>query len=182
MKYKEKVIILKDGKECTLRSPNVSDALAMMEYLKICSSETDFIIRYPEECTETVEQEARYLQNINDSKYDLMIVAVIDGEIAGNCQLNIKRRMKICHRGSVAIVIIEKYWNKGIGSAMFREMIEYAKAMGCIQLELEFIEGNNRAKALYEKFGFNVFAERERAIKLKDGTFLSEFLMVKFLD
>lgn len=182
MIYKEKVIILKDGKKCVFRSPKVEDAEEMLEYLKICASETHFILRYPEECTETVEQEVRFLQNINDSKYDLMIVAIVDGEIAGNCQLNVKRRMKVRHRGSVAIVLKEKFWNKGIGTAMFNELIKYAKECRCIQLELEFIEGNNRARALYEKLGFSIFAERKRAIKLKDNTFLSEFLMSKSLE
>ena len=182
MIFNDRVIILKDGKRCILRSPKIEDASEMLEYLKICAGETNFILRYPEECTETVEQEAKFLQNINNSEFDLMIVAIVDDEIAGNCQLNIKKRMKINHRGSVAIALKEKFWNKGIGTAMFNEMINYAKNRGCIQLELEFIEGNDRARALYEKIGFSIYAERKRAIKLKNSQFLSEFLMIKYLE
>ncbi len=182
MFYNDKEIILKDGKKCLLRSPKVKDAEEMLEYLKICASETEFILRYPEECTDTVEQEEKFLQDIINSENNLMIVAIVDDEIAGNCSLHINNRMKTRHRGSVAIALKKKYWNKGIGTAMFNELIEYAKKHGCIQLELEFIEGNDRARALYEKFGFSIFAERKRAIKLKDNRFLSIFFMVKYLD
>lgn len=182
MLFDKKTITLKDGSECILRSPLKEDALEMMEYLKACASETNFILRYIEECTETEEQESKYLQAINDSKFNIMIVAFVDGEIAGNCQLNIHKRLKTRHRGDVAIAIKKKYWNKGIGSALFNELIKIAKENGCLQLELEFIEGNTRARALYEKMGFSIFGERKRGIIQKDGTFLSEFFMVKFLD
>ena len=48
-------------------------------------------------------------------------------------------------------------------------------------MELEFIEGNDRAKHLYEKFGFRVVAEKPNAFKLKDGTYRNEFYMQKYL-
>lgn len=48
-------------------------------------------------------------------------------------------------------------------------------------MELEFIEGNERAQRLYEKFGFRVISERPNAFKLKDGTQLSEIYMQKYL-
>ena len=47
------------------------------------------------------------------------------------------------------------------------------------QLELEFIEGNERAKALYEKFGFKVIGYVPNSIKQKDGSLLKEYLMIK---
>ena len=48
-----------------------------------------------------------------------------------------------------------------------------------IQLELEFIEGNERAKALYEKFGFKIYGYIPNSIRQKDGTLLKEYLMIK---
>ena len=48
-----------------------------------------------------------------------------------------------------------------------------------IQMELEYIEGNERARALYEKLGFRVTGVKPDAIRLKDGTFLNEYQMVK---
>ena len=56
-----------------------------------------------------------------------------------------------------------------------------AKERGIEQLELEVMEGNDRAIRLYEKFGFERFGVRPNAIHLKDGTRLRELLMVKTL-
>ena len=47
------------------------------------------------------------------------------------------------------------------------------------QLELEFIEGNTRARALYEKMGFRITGVKPNAIRLKDGTLLNEYAMIR---
>ena len=65
---------------------------------------------------------------------------------------------------------------------MFREMIAIAKNMGVLQLELDYIEGNVRAKSLYEKMGFVQVAERPDAIRLKDGQMLKEISMIRKLE
>lgn len=63
---------------------------------------------------------------------------------------------------------------------MFQELIRLAKERGDIlQMELEFVEGNSRARALYEKMGFRITGVRPDALRLKDGTLLNEYLMVR---
>ena len=64
---------------------------------------------------------------------------------------------------------------------MFEEMAKIARDWGVEQMELEVIEGNSRAMALYEKMGFMLVAEKPNAIHLKDGTRLKEYFMVKDL-
>ena len=63
---------------------------------------------------------------------------------------------------------------------MFEEMIQIAKTRdGVRQMELDFIEGNSRARGLYEKMGFRITGVKPDAIRLKDGTFLNEYMMVR---
>ena len=65
---------------------------------------------------------------------------------------------------------------------MFEEMIQIAIERGGVsQIELEFIEGNRRARSLYEKMGFRITGVKPDAIKMKDGTFVNEYMMVKRL-
>lgn len=182
MQFKVKNVLLKDGTKCIFRSPRASDAPAMNDYIRSISSETDFILRYPEECTESDQQEADWLESIYHSPQQLLITAFVGDYVLGNCQINMNRRMKTKHRASFAIGIRQAYWNQGLGTQFFHEMIQYAKNHGVVQGELEFIEGNVRAQALYQKVGFQIYGEKKRAIRLKDGTYLSEFLMVKNLD
>ena len=181
MIFDKKEIQLKNGAMAILRSPTEDDAASLLAYMRTTAGETPFLLRYPEECTLTLEREQKFLRNILDSESSVMILCDVGGEIAGNCQLSRYTRLKTCHRASVAIALVKKYWNMGIGTAMFHEMIRVAKEWGVEQLELEVIEGNNRAMALYKKKGFRVVSEKPNAIKLKDGTLLSEFLMIKDL-
>lgn len=176
-----KHIPLRDGRAAVLRSPGAADAAGMMAYLRTCAEETDFILRYPEECDETDEQEARFLESINESPYNLMMVCEVDGEIAGNCQISLNKRIKWRHRAAVAIALVKKYWNLGIGTVMMGELAAIARAKGVTQLELDYVEGNERARRLYEKAGFVKTGEKPNAIRLKDGTMLREISMVKYL-
>ncbi|MGN0625080.1 MAG: GNAT family N-acetyltransferase [Oscillospiraceae bacterium] len=67
-----------------------------------------------------------------------------------------------------------------MGTRMFREMIRIAEQFGGIlQMELEFVEGNDRARHLYEKMGFRIAGVRPNAIRLKNGTLLNEYTMIR---
>ena len=181
MNFASKNIILKNGTPAILREPRTSDAAQMVAYMKKTSEETEFLMRYPEECRHTEETEAEFLEDIVSSKNDLMIVCEVDGRIAGNCQISFNRRIKTAHRATIGIALLKEFWNLGIGTKLFEAMIEAAKARGVSQIELEVIEGNERAIHLYEKMGFSIVAEKPNAIRLKDGTLLREFFMAKYL-
>lgn len=112
----------------------------------------------------------------------MAIACYIDGEIVGNCEISFRSGIKTSHRAGVAIAILKDYWNLGIGSAMFEELIGAAEARAETEIvELEFLEGNDRARALYEKYGFMIVGERPNAFKLKDGRLLKEYFMQKEL-
>ena len=83
--------------------------------------------------------------------------------------------------GYDAVALLEEFWGLGIGTAMFEEMIAIAKDWNLMQLELEVIEGNERAMALYRKMGFETISYIPNAIRLADGTLLKEFRMLKIL-
>lgn len=182
MVLEAKEITLNDGRSAILRAPRAEDAAELLEYLKTTAGETHYLIRTPEEWTTTTAQEAAFLQNILDSDSTLMIVCVVDGKIAGNCQIDFYTRVKNRHRGSIGIALLKEFWGLGIGTAMFEEMITIARSRdGILQLELEVIEGNTRAIGLYKKMGFIPVADKPNAIRLPDGTLLKEILMIKTL-
>ena len=57
MRFVLKEIILKDGRTCVLRPTAPEDAEAMIQYLQERSGETEYLLRYPDEVTFTVEGE-----------------------------------------------------------------------------------------------------------------------------
>ena len=172
---------LKDGREAMLRSPKEEDIESTLEYLVVSAGETDFILRYPEECEKyTPEGEKKLFEQSNASPNEAMIMCIVDGRVVGNCNINFFKGIKTKHRASIGIALISEYWNQGIGTKMFEEMIRLAESReGVTQLELEFVEGNARARHLYEKMGFRITGVHPNAIRLKDGTFLNNYIMIK---
>ena len=172
---------LKDGRNALIRSPRDEDIPGMLEYLRVSAGETEFIVRYPEECDKyTPEDEKKLFDRLNASDSDAMLVCIVDGKLAGNCHVMWSKSIKTKHRARIGIALVREFWNQGIGTMMFREMIRIAEANeNILQLELEFIEGNTRARALYEKMGFRIAGIRPNAIRLKDGTLLNEYYMIR---
>lgn len=101
----------------------------------------------------------------------------LDGE--SNSITNQQRKLR--HRASVGIMLQRKHWGLGLGTAMLRQLLDVAKDRGLMQVELEVIEGNERAIGLYKKLGFEMVAAKPDAICLKDGSLRKEYFMVKRL-
>jgi RimJ/RimL family protein N-acetyltransferase len=174
---------LKDGREAVLRSPKEEDVESTLEYLVISAGETEYILRYPEECGKyTPEGEKTFFERKNESPNEAMIMCVVGDRVVGNCEINFLTGMKTKHRAVIGIALIGEFWNQGIGTKMFEEMIRLAESReGIIQIELEFIEGNARARHLYEKMGFRITGVHPNAVCLKDGTLLNNYTMIKEL-
>lgn len=172
---------LKDGRKALLRSPKEEDIEGTLEYLVVSAGETEFILRYPEECSKyTAEGEKNLFEQKNASPNEAMILCIVDGKVVGNCEISFRTGMKTKHRASVAIALISEFWNQGIGTRMFQELIRLAENReGVMQMELEFVEGNDRARHLYEKMGFRITGVRPNGIRLKDGRLLNEYMMVR---
>lgn len=173
---------LKDGRKAILRSPREEDSERILNFIISACIETDFLLNYPEEFKHAVDSERQFLSHINLSENSALLVCYVDGEVVGDCQIDFYTNKKRCHRANVGIAVAKNFWNNGIGSKMFTELIRIAENReGVEQIELEVFEGNSRARALYEKFGFRIVGVRPDAYKLKDGTRLNEYIMIKKL-
>lgn len=182
MIYKEKTITLKNGQTCLLRSPTAKDAEDMLLYLRQTSGETDFMARYADEFSMTVEEECQILSDICADPARIMIAAFIDGRLVANAGFSqCAHYERAAHRLEFGMSIIAAFWGLGIGSALLTELIGAAKTAGFEQLELEVVAENTRAIALYEKFGFVRFGTRPDTFKYRDGRHSACHLMLKKL-
>lgn len=183
MLTREVPFLLKDGRKAVLRSPQERDVPGLLKYLTISAGETDFIVRSPEECGKyTPEKEAQWIEQNNASENTAVLVCEVDGKIAGNCEIRRSPSLKVRHRATIGIALLSEFWSQGIGTKMFEEMIRIAEGWeGVTQMELEFVEGNARARGLYEKMGFRIAGVHPNAIRLKDGTLLHNYLMIRSL-
>ncbi|MBR4084072.1 MAG: GNAT family N-acetyltransferase [Lachnospiraceae bacterium] len=182
MKFEPKTIILKDGRSCTLRPTHPDDAAEMIAYMKQIAEETRFTLRTPEEVTYTLEQEREILGHLLEDNGSVMMLAEVDGQVAGNCSISgMGYKSRVLHRCSLAIALKKDFWNLGIGFAMITYLTELARQIGFEQIELDVVSDNERGIKLYEKCGFVETGKRLRAMKYNDGTYADETIMSKLL-
>ena len=170
--------ILKDGRMLILRDPTLDDAQELIDYLKIVGGETDNLLA-DENGIEglTLEGEQSWITGTLSAPNTKMFVGTIDGEIVLVCDVRAAGRPRIAHVGGVAISIKRAYWRLGIGSIAMQAMIDFAKSTNCVRtLSLEVREGNERAIALYKRFGFVEVGRHKARINVR-GTYYDEILM-----
>lgn len=82
--------------------------------------------------------------------YCMYLVAVADGEIAGCCGMTV-----LCGEGNIDNVVVDtRFRNRGIASAMLRELLLRGEAVGIEAFTLEVRVSNGAAIHIYEKLGF----------------------------
>jgi len=174
--YKE--IKLKNGMHCILQTADGNHAKEVLEHMILTSGETGNMSRYPDEIKLTEEEERDYLSKIEASADAIMIVAVINGKIVGIAGLNpVSPLERLKHRAMLGISIQKEYWSMGIGSVLVEAILEMARNSGYEQVELDVIEDNENAIALYKKFGFEIYGKHERAFRYRDGQYKALYLM-----
>ena len=170
------------GRDVVIRNAEESDALALIDYLKITSMETPYLIRESEEVTITLELEISFINSKMLSDRELLLVALIDGKQIGNCSLMcIAPYNRFRHRCELAIALYHEYCGCGIGTVMMETLLDVAKIQGYEQAELEVISQNQRAIALYNKLGFKKYCTFPNSMKYRDGTYADSDWMMKTL-
>lgn len=182
MKYAEKRVCLKDGREAILRSAGAEDGDDLIRYLKVTAGETRYLLREPEEINITKEQEEVFLKRKEEAENELMLLAFVDGRHVGNCSVNALGNMKrYRHRCSVAIALYQEYCGLGLGRIMLGVILEEAKRCGYEQAELEVMADNQRAIGLYQSMGFEVYGRMPYNMKYADGSYADALWMMKRL-
>ena len=169
-----------NGNKIVFKSPCVEDAEMLIKYLKTVTGETPFLECGSDEVGLTLESEIEFIKSHNDSENDLLMLAFVNGEHAGNCSyrtVGSSRRNK--HRARLGIALYEKFTGLGLGKMMMTRMLEIVKDSGFEQAELFVIGGNERACRLYESLGFVETGRVPNATKFDDGSYADEIYMVK---
>lgn len=144
-----------------------ADAAALLDYLKQVGGETDNLTFGPEGLPFTVEAEADYLAQLENSRDSIMLVARENGTIIGNASLSrLPRRMG--HRGDFSVSVAKSHWNKGIGTQLLTRILEFARENGFEIIDLQVRSDNLPAIHLYKKFGFQTLCTYPAFFKI-DG-------------
>ena len=179
MKILERKFILNNNKNIILRSPEISDAKEMLDYLYKSAGETNNLSRYPEEISTSLEDEEKYISRQLELEKGFDIAAFLNGRLIGNSTVfGLGDKIKTMHRAEYGISILKEYWNMGIGTMLTEYCLERAKEIGYEQIELSVVEDNTGAINIYKKNGFKLCGTIENAEKLKDGSYQNLHMMI----
>jgi RimJ/RimL family protein N-acetyltransferase len=109
---------------------------------------------------------------------DVLLVLEDDGRHVGNADLH---RTHAAGVVSLGMAIVADARGRGGGRVLIEALIARARDLGCHKLELEVWPDNERAIALYEKYGFEVEGLRRDHYRRRDGTLRSSLLMALLL-
>ena len=152
--------------EVLYREAVAADAEALIEYTKKVGGETDNLSHGIEGVPCSVERQARFVEKFAKNSSDLMLVAECDGQIVANASLSRNRIARYNHRAELSITVLRDFWGQGIGSKLMEMLISFAKDTQASVVSLEVRADNERAIALYQKFGFEVVGLYKKFFKI----------------
>ena len=174
----EEFFHLKSGKVVYMREARVEDADRLHAFYKLVTSETEYLITCPDEVLSPSEERAliRIYQNLFNRLY---LVVFRGSEILATLKIAGARRKRMAHSGELSIVVKKAYWGQGIGKKLMETGLSWAKGV-LERVELNVVDSNERAIALYEKLGFKLEGIKKKAVKLSDG-YHDIYMMAKLL-
>lgn len=171
MKY-NKMVVLKNGKECCLRNGDEEDGQAVFENFNLTHAQTDYLLSYPEENSFDVVGESKFLKKKSESENEILIIAVVGNTVAGTAGIEaVGTKYKVRHRAEFGISIAKEFWGLGIGRALTDACIECARKAGYEQMELNVVAENARAISMYEKAGFVEYGRNPKGLKSRTAGF-----------
>ena len=174
--------LLKDAQRSTIRSATVEDAAAHLQCLRECMEDGEGLVTTPYE-KQLIESAHRLsIQRFEEASNELLLLAEYEGGIIGSLDFKGNERVRLAHTGDFGMAILPRWRGKGLGTALLTELISWAKSSPIIEkINLRVLSSNERAIALYKKFGFVEEGICKHEIKYADGNYADELLLAKFV-
>ncbi|MBP3950222.1 GNAT family N-acetyltransferase [Bacillus suaedae] len=165
----------------TIRNATEQDAENIIIHMKkVLTENPDYLGTTLDEFTPTVEEEREWIRK--HSEQGLMLVAESNHVIIGMLQFRLSQSKRFCHKGSLGITVQEAYTNHGVGSALLKTLIVWAKKEERIEkITLEVFSNNERAIGLYSKLGFVEEGRMKKNAKLGPDHYVDDIIMSLFL-
>ena len=164
-----------------IRMIAIDDASAFLELNYKLDAETNFMLFEAGERTTTIEQIESRIKTTLQSTNEMVFVLEVDEQIVGYAMVIGGRLNRNFHKGSLVMGIVQKYTGMGNGSKLFEHLIKWCKASELHRLELTVMTHNERAIALYKKYGFSIEGTIRDSL-LVDNVFVDEYMMSLILN
>ena len=172
-------MLTRDGRTMRLRPAVEADAAELIQAVDAVAREGVYFLRSRFEID--VDKERAFIATATE-RGDLMLVAEIEGRLVGWVTLFRGRAEFLQHVGELGMGVIQGYRGLGIGAALMVQSLRWAAGQGFEKVNLGVRASNERARALYRKFGFVEEGHKVRQIKDLEGRYDDDIEMAYFVD
>jgi putative acetyltransferase len=122
---------------------------------------------------------ARIEEQISGGRGELSVVAELGGRVVGSAGLHPAVPLRRRHAAMLGISVVPEAQHQGVGSALMRTLCDYADGWAQIlRIELTVFTDNERAIALYRRFGFR-HEGTHRGYALRQGVYADVHCMAR---
>lgn len=124
---------------------------------------------------------ADWTRRLTDApRTNYILVATVDGQIVGHGGLDGSSNPRRAHAWGIGMSVRDDWQGKGVGTRLMTALMDLADNwLGALRLELTVFSDNERAIALYRKFGFQMEGTH-RAYALREGKLADVHAMARF--
>jgi ribosomal protein S18 acetylase RimI-like enzyme len=154
-KFTNETIELKNQKTVTIRQAETDDAEKLLNCVKTYVPQSEYIPKLQHEIKLSIEQEKDWILSFLTNENSLLLVAEYNSEIIGNIDLTGNRRKIMEHTAVIKMGILKEWRNSGLGTALLKSAISWAKENPALELLwLQVYTDNELGLGLYRKMGF----------------------------
>lgn len=177
-KMDHETITLKDGREVLIRFGQPGDGQLTYDFMLELGESTDRMLTHPGDMRTPDEYESSIGKIATGSFYSLCAIDPETSKLVGNAAFFTGARVKISHVAGLAMGVLPEWQGLGLGVWLLNRSIEdMRKNPKIYRLDLIVMDGNDHAKTMYERAGFEVEGHRKGAVRQPDGTFDGETMM-----
>ncbi len=177
-------VALKDGRHAIVRPAEHDDAPRLLELWRVMACDGGGMVADASDFSlERVRRSiASYVDGERAGDRGLRVVAIVDGQLAGEASIRRLDAARVAHVATLGVGLDPRYRGLGLGRALMGTLIDWARRAGVVRLDLAVRADNEPAIGLYDSLGFRRESVRERFVREKDGRFVDDWVMVRFLD
>ncbi|MFD0047996.1 GNAT family N-acetyltransferase [Actinomycetes bacterium NPDC127524] len=174
--------VTKKEEQYLIRPGVLEDAEAILHMQSSVISEGDYLITVSGEFNKTLGQQRSWMKGIIENERETLLVAELDGEVAGWIVFQTQNRKRMTHTGSVGMMVSKNCRGRRIGRLLLHALLDWAKQNPLIEkVSLGVFSTNQRALSLYKSMGFVEEGRKIREFKLGDNQYIDDILMYKFV-
>ena len=163
-----------------IREIQERDAANFLSLCKRLDEENKFMMLEPGERKTTIEEQRNRIRDILSRDNQAIFLAEEDGMLVGYLGAMGGNFARNKHSAYIVIGILERFTGRGLGTALFGALEEWAKERKLHRLELTVMVHNQRGVGLYQKMGFAIEGTKRDSL-LVDGSYVDEYYMAKLI-